>query len=398
MAHLDGKNILLGVTGGIAAYKAPDLVRRLRERGATVQVVMSEGAQAFVTPLTFEAVSHRPVRTHLWDRDAEMTMGHIELARWADRIVIAPATADCIARLTQGRADDLLSTICLATEAPITLCPAMNPVMWRHPATQANVNTLRERGVAFIGPADGAMAENESGTGRLVEPTEIAAELDRGGPGLLAGKTVLITAGPTREAVDPVRYLSNRSSGRMGFAIAEAAARAGAKVLLVSGPVSLSTPPGVERVDVESARQMQEAVMTLAPNADVFIAAAAVADYRPAETAERKLKKDSGDELAGMKLVENPDILAGVAAMKKDRPFTVGFAAETNDVEANARKKLEKKQLDLIAANQVGADRGFDRDDNELLLLDAKGSTPLGAGSKRELAGKLLAVIADRIQ
>ena len=398
MPRLDGKNILLGVTGGIAAYKAPDLVRRLRERGATVQVVMTEGAQAFVTPMTFQAVSHRPVRTHLWDRDAEMAMGHIELARWADEIVIAPATADCMARLAQGRADDLLSTLCLASEAPITLCPAMNPVMWRHPATRANQDTLAARGVAFIGPAEGPMAEDESGPGRLVEPADIAEQLDQGGDDApLAGKTVLITAGPTREAIDPVRYLSNRSSGRMGFALAEAAARAGARVLLVSGPVHLPTPRGVERVDVESAADMHDAVMLRARKADVFIGAAAVSDYRPTAIAEHKLKKGTDGELDSVNLKRNPDIVADVAAMKKQRPFTVGFAAETRDLEKHARSKLKNKKLDLIAANLVGHNRGFDRDENEILLISADGNTELGAESKRELATRLISEIAGRV-
>jgi phosphopantothenoylcysteine decarboxylase / phosphopantothenate---cysteine ligase len=398
MPRLDGKNILLGVTGGIAAYKAPDLVRRLRERGATVQVVMTEGAQAFVTPMTFQAVSHRPVRTHLWDRDAEMAMGHIELARWADEIVIAPATADCMARLAQGRADDLLSTLCLASEAPITLCPAMNPVMWRHPATRANQDILAARGVAFIGPAEGPMAEDESGPGRLVEPADIAEQLDQGGDDApLAGKTVLITAGPTREAIDPVRYLSNRSSGRMGFALAEAAARAGARVLLVSGPVHLPTPRGVERVDVESAADMHDAVMLRARKADVFIGAAAVSDYRPTAIAEHKLKKGTDGELDSVNLKRNPDIVADVAAMKKQRPFTVGFAAETRDLEKHARSKLKNKKLDLIAANLVGHNRGFDRDENEILLIGPEGNTELGAESKRELATKLIAEITRRL-
>jgi len=397
MSSLKNRNILLGVTGGIAAYKAPDLVRRLRERGATVQVVMSEGAQAFVTPLTFEAVSHRPVRTHLWDRDAEMAMGHIELARWANAILIAPATADCIARLAQGRADDLLSTLCLATEAPLTLCPAMNPVMWRHPATQANLDILKQRGVRFIGPADGPMAENESGPGRLVEPAEIAKQMDQDNEGPLSGKAVLITAGPTREAVDPVRYLSNRSSGRMGFAIAEAASRAGAQVTLVAGPVSLPTPPGVERINVESAAEMREAVLSRAEQADLFIAAAAVADYRATRIADHKLKKDSDGELNEIPLERNPDILAEVSKMTSSRPFTVGFAAETRDLENHARQKLERKGLDLIAANLVGKDLGFDRDDNELLLLDSNGSWPLGAGSKQALADKLVKEIAQRL-
>ncbi|MCP1727856.1 phosphopantothenoylcysteine decarboxylase/phosphopantothenate--cysteine ligase [Natronospira proteinivora] len=397
MGDLNGKNILLGVTGGIAAYKAPDLVRRLRERGATVQVVMTAGAEAFVTPMTFQAVSHRPVRTHLWDREAEMAMGHIELARWADRIVIAPATADFMARLAHGLADDLLSTLCLASEAPITFCPAMNPVMWAHPATRTNLATLESRGAAFIGPADGPMAENESGPGRLVEPEEIARQLDGSGEGPLSGKTVLITAGPTREAVDPVRYLSNRSSGRMGFAVAEAAARAGAQVKLVTGPVHLPTPAGVERVDVETAEEMRQAVTDRAASADVFIAAAAVADYRVPRIAEHKLKKDTDGELHEIPLERNPDILAEVAAMTDKRPFSVGFAAETRDLEKHARKKLERKKLDLIAANLVGRDRGFDREENELLLLDQQGSQALGAGSKRALAGKLIAEIAARL-
>lgn len=397
MPRLNGQNILLGVTGGIAAYKAPDLVRRLRERGATVQVVMTEGAQAFVTPMTFQAVSHRPVRTHLWDRDAEMAMGHIELARWADRILIAPATADCMARLAQGRADDLLSTLCLASEAPITLCPAMNPVMWQHPATRENHQTLLDRGVEFIGPADGPMAEDESGPGRLVEPAEIAEQLDQSDDGPLAGKTVLISAGPTREAIDPVRYLSNRSSGRMGFALARAAVAAGARVLLVAGPVHLPTPRGVERVDVESAADMHDAVMLRARKADVFIGAAAVSDYRPTAIAEHKLKKGTDGELDSVDLKRNPDIVADVAAMKKQRPFTVGFAAETRDLEKHASGKLKNKNLDLIAANLVGHNRGFDQDDNEILLISADGSTELGADSKQQLANRLIDEIARRL-
>lgn len=396
MGKLNGQNILLGVTGGIAAYKAPDLVRRLRERGATVQVVMTEGAQAFVTPMTFQAVSHRPVRTHLWDRDAEAAMGHIELARWADAVVIAPATADCLARLAQGRADDLLSTICLATEAPITLCPAMNPVMWAHPATRENRETLARRGVRFIGPDTGAMAEDESGPGRLVEPQQIAETLDSLADAPLSGRTVLITAGPTREPIDPVRYLSNRSSGRMGFAVAEAAARAGARVRLVAGPIHLPTPTGVERIDVESATEMAEAVREHANEADVFIAAAAVADSRPSQIAKQKIKKDQGG-LHRIDLTETTDILAEVAGLKGKRPFTVGFAAETEKLAEHARAKLKKKGLDLIAANRVGRDQGFDREDNELLLIDTQGSTDLGAASKVELAEKLVAEIARRL-
>lgn len=324
-------------------------------------------------------------------------MGHIELARWADAIVIAPATADCLARLAQGRADDLLSTICLATEAPITLCPAMNPVMWAHAATRDNRETLSRRGVRFIGPDTGAMAEDESGPGRLVEPLEIAETLDSLADAPLAGRTVLITAGPTREPIDPVRYLSNRSSGRMGFAVAEAAARAGARVRLVAGPVHLPTPAGVERIDVESAAEMAEVVRKHAGEADVFIGAAAVADSRPSEIAEQKIKKDQGG-LHRIDLTETTDILAEVAGLKGQRPFTVGFAAETEKLAEHARAKLQKKGLDLIAANRVGRDRGFDREDNELLLIDKDGSTDLGAASKVELAEKLVAEIAGRLK
>jgi phosphopantothenoylcysteine decarboxylase/phosphopantothenate--cysteine ligase len=387
------------VSGGIAAYKAPDLVRRLRERGAEVQVVMTAGAQRFVTPTTFQAVAGREVRAELWDPAAEAAMGHIELARWANLILLAPATADLIARLAAGRADDLLTTLVLATEAKLALAPAMNRLMWSHPATQANIKILRHRGVEVLGPGRGEQACGETGDGRMLEPLEIVAGVERLLPNtesaVLAGKNVLITAGPTRERLDPVRYISNRSSGKMGFALADAARAAGANVTLVAGPVSLPTPNGVQRIDVESAAQMQEAVDAVVGTADVFIGTAAVADYRPAVVAERKIKK-SGERVE-IVLERTPDILASVAA-RAQRPFVVGFAAETHDVETYARGKLETKNLDLIAANEVGDDKVFDRDDNSLIVLWRDGRVPIGPASKQAVAKELIELIASRIK
>jgi phosphopantothenoylcysteine decarboxylase / phosphopantothenate---cysteine ligase len=385
--------VLLGVSGGIAAYKAAELTRRLRDAGCEVRVVLTRNAERFVTPLTFQALSGNAVRSGLWDESAEAAMGHIELARWAQRIVIAPASADVIARLAHGRADDLLTTLCLASAAPLALAPAMNQQMWAHAATQANLDLLRARGVDVLGPASGGQACGEFGAGRLLEADTIVAELAaRHGPKLLEGVRVLVSAGPTFEDVDPVRYLGNRSSGRMGFAVAEAAAGQGAHVHLVAGPVHLVTPPGVKRSDVRSAREMQAAVMQQIPQSDIFISAAAVGDYRSAEIAAHKLKKGNGS--LTLKLTENPDILAGVSALKT-RPFLVGFAAETNDVESYARAKLERKQLDLIAANRVGGGAGFDVEDNELILLWPSGSEHLPRGSKRDLARALIARIAS---
>jgi phosphopantothenoylcysteine decarboxylase/phosphopantothenate--cysteine ligase len=398
MSTLQHRRIVLGVSGGIAAYKAPDLVRRLRERGAEVQVVMTAGAQRFVTPTTFQAVAGREVRAELWDPAAEAAMGHIELARWADLILLAPATADLIARLSSGRADDLLTTLVLATEAKVALAPAMNRLMWSHPATQANIAILRHRGVDVLGPGRGEQACGETGDGRMLEPLEIVAGVERLLPNeegaALAGKRVLITAGPTRERLDPVRYISNRSSGKMGFALAEAARAAGAEVTLVAGPVSLPTPNGVKRIDVESAAQMHEAVDGAVGTADVFIGTAAVADYRPAVVAERKIKK-SGERVE-IVLERTPDILASVAA-RAQRPFVVGFAAETHDVETYARSKLESKNLDLIAANEVGDDKVFDRDDNALIVLWRDGRLPIGPASKQVVAKELIELIAARI-
>ncbi|BCX87892.1 phosphopantothenoylcysteine decarboxylase/phosphopantothenate---cysteine ligase [Methylomarinovum tepidoasis] len=391
---LSRRRILLGITGGIAAYKTAELVRLLRRAGAEVQVVMTEAATRFITPLTLQALSGRPVRTGLFDPRAEAAMGHIELARWAEQVVIAPASADFLARLRIGMADDLLTTLCLATEAPVAVAPAMNRVMWQHPATRENVAVLRQRGVDIWGPAEGAQACGEAGPGRMLEPAEIFEHLEacwRGGP--LAGRRVLITAGPTREAIDPVRFLSNRSSGKMGYALAQAAREAGAEVVLVSGPVSLPSPAGVAVVAVESAAQMYEQVMARVADCDVFIGAAAVADYAPVTVAGQKLKKHR-DRLQ-LELVRTPDILAAVAT-HRPRPFTVGFAAETERVREYARDKLARKGLDLIAANPVGPGQGFDRDDNTLWVFWPGGERDLGTASKKALARRLITLIGER--
>jgi len=390
--------ILLGVTGGIAAYKSAELTRRLRDRGADVQVVMTEAAREFITPMTFQALSGRPVRTDLWDPAAEASMGHIELARWPHRIVIAPATADFIARLAHGLAHDLLTTLCLATDVPITVAPAMNRLMWANPATQANVATLRSRGVTVLGPAEGDQACGETGPGRMVEPDAIVAAIftPRAGTtarGPLAGRKVVVTAGPTRERIDPVRFITNRSSGKMGFAVAEAARDAGADVVIVSGPVNVATPAGVRRIDVESAEQMLRAVQDEMADTDVFIASAAVSDYRAREVAEHKIKKTS--EQLVLELARTPDILATVAA-GTPRPFVVGFAAETQNVERNALAKLENKKLDMIAANQVGEGLAFDCDDNALTVYWKDGRRELARAPKCQIAAALVDVIAER--
>ena len=388
--------ILLGVTGGIAAYKSPDLVRRLIERGADVQVVMTSAAQKFVSPTSFQAVSGRPTRNDLWDEAAEAAMGHIELARWAQVVMIAPASADFIARLAGGRADDLLSTLCLATEAPIVLAPAMNRVMWANKATQANVETLISRGIRMLGPASGNQACGEVGAGRMWEPVKLAESLlePPANAGLLSGLNILITAGPTRERIDPVRYLTNRSSGKMGFAVAAAAHEAGAHVTLVTGPVQLPTPSGVTRINVESARDMYAAVHRQVADADVFIAAAAVADFQPVTVARQKIKKQG--IAVKLDLEPAPDIVKSVADMAK-RPFVVGFAAETNDVEDHARSKLKRKKLDMIAANQVGEGIAFDCDDNALTVIWPGGKVEVARGPKIEVARQLIVLIAQRL-
>jgi phosphopantothenoylcysteine decarboxylase / phosphopantothenate---cysteine ligase len=394
---MQGKRIVLGVTGGIAAYKSPDLVRRLRERGAEVQVVMTAAAREFVTATTFQAVSGRPVRSDLWDAAAEGAMGHIELARWADVVLIAPASADFLARLAAGLADDLLATLCLASEAPLAVAPAMNHIMWSSAATRDNVATLLRRGVQVLGPAAGDQACGETGPGRMLEPLELAeavSSLLHPAGGALAGRRVLITAGPTRERIDPVRFISNRSSGKMGFAVAQAAREAGAQVILVAGPVTLPTPDGVTRVDVESAGDMLAAVLRELAGTDIFVSTAAVADYRPAQIAAQKIKK-SADTLE-LSMERTPDVLATVAA-RTDRPFVVGFAAETEAVEQNARGKLMKKNLDMIAANEVGHDKAFDSDDNQLIVLSRSGRYELGRASKLALARGLIQLLAQEL-
>ncbi len=391
---MQGKRILLGVTGGIAAYKSPDLVRRLRERGADVQVVMTAAAAEFVTAATFQAVSGHPVRTSLWDAAAEAAMGHIELARWAELVLVAPASADFLARLATGQADDLLATLCLATAAPIAVAPAMNHLMWANAATRSNVAVLQSRGVRILGPGEGDQACGETGPGRMLEPLDLAerALTALSGSGALAGRRVLITAGPTREPIDPVRFVSNRSSGKMGFAVAQAAREAGAEVVLVSGPVAITTPPGVARVDVESAADMLAAVLRELPGTDIFISTAAVADYRPQCCAPQKIKKTS-DRL-DLSMERTADVLATVAAHEK-RPYVVGFAAETEQVEQNARAKLMKKNLDMIAANEVGHDKAFDCEDNQLLVLGRNARHELPRAGKLVLARGLIALIAQ---
>ena len=389
-------NILLGITGGIAAYKAPDLVRRLRDGGADVQIVMTTSAEEFVTETTLQAVSGRPLRSNLWDKDAEAAMSHIELARWADVVLIAPATAEVMARIVSGAAPDLLTTICLATEAPIALAPAMNHVMWNNPATQANREILEQRGIHILGPGVGSQACGETGAGRMLEPDMIAAttfSLTGGkGEGLLEGRMVVVTAGPTREAIDPVRYFTNRSSGKMGYAVASAAVAQGAEVVLVSGPVNLAEPPGVEMRHVETAEEMYSATHDVVGDADIFIAAAAVADYRPASVAEQKIKKN--DKSMSIELVQCPDIIASVARVDR-APFTVGFAAETEKVKDSARAKLNKKGLDMIVANRVGADSGFDRDDNTVSVLWQGGEKNFPTASKLDLARDLIELVAE---
>ena len=394
---MQGKRILIGVTGGIAAYKSAELVRRLRERGAEVQVVMTAAAREFVGALTFQALSGRAVRTDLWDSAAEAAMGHIELARWAEWVLVAPASADFLARLASGRADDLLSTLCLATQAPIAVAPAMNRIMWANAATVANIAVLRERGVHILGPAAGEQACGEVGEGRMLEPIELADRLEERLPpqGALRGCRVLITAGPTRERIDPVRFISNRSSGKMGFAVAQAAREAGGEVVLVSGPVSLATPPGVRRVDVESAEAMLAAVQAEVAAADIFVSTAAVADYRPASPSKQKIKKTS--DTLHLDMERTADVLATVAA-RADRPFVVGFAAETESVEQNARAKLLKKNLDMIAANEVSHTKGFDCEENHLIVLWRNDRRDLGAGPKLALARELVRLIAESYQ
>lgn len=391
----DSIKIVLGVTGGIAAYKSADLTRRLRERGFEVRVVMTRAACEFITPLTLQALSGNPVHEALFDPAAEAAMGHIELARWADVILIAPASADFMAKLAYGLADDLLSTLCLASKARLALAPAMNQQMWAAAATGENRRTLLNRGVLLLGPAQGSQACGDVGPGRMLEPSDIVHHLETlCGRGALRDLSVLITAGPTLEPIDPVRFISNHSSGKMGYAVAQAASDAGACVTLVSGPTALDPPSGVQRIGVSSAEEMYGDVMTLANDHHIFIGAAAVADYRPAEVEAQKIKKASDELVLNMR--RTPDILSDVAALPEP-PFTVGFAAETEDLEKNAVQKLKRKSLDLIAANRVGAPgTGFGSDDNALHLYWSGGSKELPRAPKIEIARALIEVVADR--
>jgi len=400
MHRLTNKRVLLGVTGSIAAYKSAELIRRLREAGAEVQVIMTQGAEAFITPLTLQALSGHPVRQNFLDTEAEAGMGHIELARWADVILIAPASADFMARLTAGRADDLLSAVCLAGDVPLALAPAMNNRMWADRATQDNVRQLSGRGILLFGPDSGEQACGETGPGRMREVELLVKDLaDIFELGSLSGKTVLVTAGPTREPIDPVRFISNRSSGKMGYAIAEAAIEAGARVILVSGPTAISVPDRVELIQVETAAQMLEAVQSHMP-VDIFIATAAVADYRPVQVAENKIKKS--DSIMALALEKNPDILAETKA-RFPGVFTVGFAAETNNLETYARNKLRDKGIEMIAANWVGdaakeTEGGFDSDSNALQLFWTGGQLELPLASKARLARSLIAYVAEQYE
>lgn len=404
---LAGRRIIVGVSGGIAAYKSPIVVRRLRDAGADVQVVTTRSAERFVTTTTLQAVSGRPVRNDLWDEHAEAAMGHIELARWADLVVMAPATADLLARLAAGRADDLLCTLRLATRAPVLLAPAMNVAMWEHPATRRNLARLEADGCVIAGPDSGPMACGEYGPGRMLEPDHLVErvidhfrqrEADARALRGLEGLRILVTAGPTQEAIDPVRYLTNRSSGKQGYAIAAAARDAGARVTLVSGPVALGPLPGVDTVSVCSAQEMLDAVMARIDGCDVFIGVAAVADFRPAAAAPQKLKKSpgGGNELS-LHLVENPDIIAAVASRPR-RPFVVGFAAETENALDHARQKRARKGLDLIAVNDVSDTAiGFNSDDNALTLIWEGGERRVSQTSKASAATALLAAVAENL-
>lgn len=393
---LANKHILLGITGSIAAYKSPDLVRRLREAGASVRVVMTENAKRFITPLTLQAVSGFPVHDDLFDAHAEAAMGHIALARWADLILVAPASADLMARLVQGAANDLLTTLCLATQAPILLAPAMNQRMWLHAVTQANVEQLQQRGIVVLGTNEGNQACGDVGPGRMLEPSEIICKLE---PyfttGDLCGMTVLITAGPTHEAIDPIRFISNHSSGKMGYALATAARDAGAKVILVSGPTQLPTPKDVIFFPVTTASEMQAVVLEQVKEADIFIAAAAVGDYHCEQIATQKIHKQQAPLM--LKLMPNADIVSTIS-QSNNKPFIVGFAAETENVIANAAIKRQRKKMDMIIANEVGPNKGMGTDENTVTILGDELNLHFQSMSKNKLARKIIAVIAEQFK
>jgi phosphopantothenoylcysteine decarboxylase/phosphopantothenate--cysteine ligase len=398
MARLLNRNFIIGITGSIAAYKAAEITRELKREGANVRVIMTDGACEFITPLTLQALSGNPVHTGLLDTDAEAAMGHIELARWADSLVIAPASADSIARLVQGRADDLLGACALATPAPVFVAPAMNQEMWAKAATQENIHVLEKRGIAILGPDSGSQACGDIGAGRLLEPSEIIESLVATFlTGQLAGKHVVITAGPTREPLCPVRYLSNRSSGKMGYALAEACMNAGARTTLISGPVHCEAPPGVVLVPVETTQEMLDASMAASDDADIFIGAAAVVDFRPESVATQKIKRE-GSTTMDLKLVSNPDIIASIAARAARPDLVVGFAAETNDVTTYARDKLKKKRLDFIFANDVSDSAiGFNSDSNAGTLISAENDITMALSSKRVLAETMIAELAKHL-
>jgi phosphopantothenoylcysteine decarboxylase/phosphopantothenate--cysteine ligase len=388
------KKILLGVTGGIAAYKSAELVRLIIKSGAEVRVVMTRAATEFVQPLTYQALSGHRVYTDIFDAEADSAMDHIELARWADLMIVAPASADFIAKMRDGYSDNLLLTLCLASKQPVAIAPAMNQQMYANQATQDNIKQLATRDVLVWGPDDGEQACGDFGPGRMLEPTAIFDRIVESlGPGKLNGRKVLITAGPTRESIDPVRYISNRSTGRMGFALARAAQQAGAEVTLVSGPVNLNEPPGVERISVSSAIEMRDAVIDRVAQVDIFIACAAVSDYRVEQVAAQKIKKSR--KKTKLELVPNPDIVSEVTGLK-NRPFTLGFAAETEKVEQHAREKLQRKNLDMIAANLVGAEQtGFETETNELIVIWPDGQRLLTLNDKNEIAKQLIDLVAE---
>ena len=395
MISLANKNILLGISAGIAAYKTPDLVRRLQDLGANVQVILSKNAADFVSEIALQAVSGHPVHNHKMDAESESGMGHIDLARWADLVLIAPATANFIARLKNGEADELLTTVCVATEAKIAIAPAMNQQMWANQATQENIAKLQSMNIAILGPDSGDQACGEVGMGRMLQPVDLAEQVAKQfATGSLAGKQVMLTAGPTWEALDPVRGITNHSSGLMGYSLAQAAVEAGAKVTLVTGPTHLTVPEHVNAINVVSALDMHKAVMDNIETQDIFIAVAAVADYRPVEVADSKIKKKAGQDSMTITLTRNPDILADVAALD-NAPFTVGFAAETNDVEKYAKDKLNRKKLNMIIANHVGgSDTGFSTPDNAVTVITADNSTPIPKASKTQIARQLIEYIS----
>jgi phosphopantothenoylcysteine decarboxylase/phosphopantothenate--cysteine ligase len=398
MLRLANRRIIVGVTGGIAAYKSAELIRRLKDQGADVRAVMTAAAQEFITPLTLQALSGNPVHTTLLDTEAEAAMGHIELARWGDLILVAPASADFIARIAHGHGNDLLTTLCLAARCPIAVAPAMNQAMWAAPANQTNIQKLKEMGIKLFGPAEGSQACGDVGPGRMLEATQLAdMAADLFPSNILTGKRVVITAGPTREAIDPVRFISNHSSGKMGFALAEAARDAGAQVTLISGPVHLATPERVQRVDVVSAEDMLKAALERVPQTDIFIATAAVADFRPQQAPDHKIKKQDNSGTMTLTLVENPDIVATVAR-QQPRPFTVGFAAETRDVVNYARQKIARKNLDMIVANDVSrSDIGFNSEQNAVTVIWPQGQQTLELASKSQIARDIVALIAQRL-